>query len=252
MADAQDHTTSEVIQRRALRHHPIAAQRARNLLLRAQAERIAQSATGPESRPPIPLAMVPANTRETTALPMEPRRAFLDRLETTVRRVFAANVVPDPMVHVDEVAAIAPLAPPADALDSPALTAILGRSCATCRGECCTAGGNHAFLRDDSIERVRSEHPSLDADALLARYADHLPARHYRGSCVYHASDGCALPRDLRSNLCNRYVCGGLTQLKSALAASESAAAFVAAADSVHLRRMALVSAGETRSVALN
>lgn len=252
MPNTPDHAASEVIQRRALRHHPIAAQRARNLLLRTQAERIAQSATRPDNRSPIPLAMVPANTRETTALPVESRRAFLERLEATVHRVFDAAGAPEPGVPAHEGSTIVPVAAPTGSDDSPALTAILGRSCATCRGECCTAGGNHAFLRDDSIERVRSEHPSLDAPSLLARYADHLPARHYRGSCVYHASDGCALPRDLRSNLCNRYVCGGLTQLKSALHANDSAEAFVAAADSVHLRRMALVSAGETRPVALN
>ena len=88
---------------------------------------------------------------------------------------------------------------------------------------------------------------------MVAQYADYLPARHYRGSCVYHATDGCNLPRDLRSNLCNRYVCGGLTQLRSALSGNESPAAFVAAADSVHLRRMAWsYGERETRTVALN
>jgi hypothetical protein len=45
----------------------------------------------------------------------------------------------------------------------------------------------------------------------------------------------------LRSDLCNRYVCGGLTHLMRALDDSDDTMAFVAAADSVQLRRMALI-----------
>lgn len=250
MPEEPEPSTSEVIRRRELRHHPIAAQRARNTRLREQAERIAQSVSRPNADSPIVLAMVPANTRETTALPVATRQSFLDRLETTVRRVFQdapASAVDGAGGMAGEMAMAA-----ADAADSPAMAAVLGRSCATCRGECCTAGGDHAFLRDDSIARVRREQPALDAAAMLARYADYLPARHYRGSCVYHASDGCTLPRELRSNLCNRYVCGGLTQLRSALAGSASPSAFVAATDSVHLRRMALVDETEMRPIALS
>ena len=59
------------------------------------------------------------------------------------------------------------------------------------------------------------------------------------------------MPRAMRSNLCNRYVCGGLTQLKSALHESRSTMAFVGAADSVHLRRVALIEAQSTTPIAL-
>ena len=252
MPEEPDQSTSEVMRRRALRHHPIAAQREQNALLRKQAERIAQSVNRPEGELPIYVAMVPANTRETTALPKETRQRFLDRLETIVRRVFIASPTATPVGVPSADPTASAMSSPDESVDSPAVAAILGGSCATCRGECCTAGGDHAFLREDSIERVRGEQPSLDPAAMLAQYADHLPERHYRGSCVYHGLNGCHLPRDLRSNLCNRYVCGGLTQLRSALSGNASPTAFVAAADSVHLRRMALVDASETRSVALN
>ena len=128
--------------------------------------------------------------------------------------------------------------PPSDRADA---ASILGLSCGTCRGECCTAGGDHAFLRADSLARVRAQHPEANEDTLLARYAAYLPTRHYRGSCVYHTTAGCALPRTMRANICNRYLCGGLTQLKRALENVEGDAAFVGAADSVHLRRMARI-----------
>jgi hypothetical protein len=59
---------------------------------------------------------------------------------------------------------------------------------------------------------------------------------------VFHAFAGCTLPRTLRSNLCNRYLCGGLTQLARTTVARSEHAAFVAAVDDGgRLVRLALV-----------
>lgn len=228
---------------RALVHHPIAAQRERNARIRAQAEQIA-AATSVEYTTTIPVAVVPANTRETTRLPARTRRVFLERLARRIRTTF---VVPNDTAETATIStAVFDTAPS----ETPAAARILDLSCATCRGECCTAGGDHAFLREDSLTRVHAQQPTLNEDALLATYASHLPTRHYRGSCVYHTTLGCALPRPLRSNLCNRYLCGGLTQLKRALESTEGAVAFVAAADTVHLRRMSLITPSGAKSVA--
>ena len=232
-------------------NYPFAAQRERNAQLKQQAERIALSISAPARELSIPLAMVPANTRDLSPLPPDSRHTFLGRLEATIRRVFV-TATPELVNKVDPLAPDVSESPARVTLDSSATTAVLGRSCATCRGKCCTSGGNHAFLRDETIERVHREQPSLDMSAILAVYANHLPKHHFAGSCVYHASDGCGLPRTLRSDLCNRYECGGLTQLRSAVSGRENPSAFVAAADAHVLRRMALVDASETRPVALN
>ncbi len=230
-----------VDKRRTLGHHPIAAQRERNARIREQAESIARAQ--PLDAPvPVPVGVVPANTRETTRLPLRTRRVFLDRLARRIRAVYGEpdSVTPADLATMD----------PAPSTQH-ATASILGRSCATCRGECCTAGGDHAFLREDSLARVRATDPSHNEQSLIATYTAHLPTRHYRGSCVYHTTVGCALPRTLRANICNRYLCGGLTQLKRALESSESEMAFVAAADSVHLRRMARIDANGTRVISL-
>lgn len=85
-----------------------------------------------------------------------------------------------------------------------------------------------------------ARHYVILPDAIVSMYDGHVPPQHYRGSCLFHATSGCTLPRMLRSDLCNRYVCGGLTQLMRALDDSDDTMAFVAA-DSVQLRRMALI-----------
>lgn len=246
------------------REGPIAAQRARNARLAAQAaefaahdeERSLGSAAEPRS---LPVIMLPANTRNTEPLPADCREAFLEGLRARLDAVFTDAVR-------DDTAAMSELARAAmnDAVPPASLTAtediddqrgaILGAACGTCRGECCTAGGTHAFLRADSLVRVRAflarDAVEIAASTIVAEYTHYLPERHYRGSCVYHTPSGCALPRTLRSNLCNRYLCGGLTQLARALDATGGKSAYVAAADSVHLRRVALLGPGGARTVA--
>lgn len=245
------------------REGPIAAQRARNARLAAQAaefaardeERSLGSTGGPRS---LPVILLPANTRNTEPLPAERRDAFLEGLRVRLDAIFT-DAVRDDNAAMSEVAraAMDDAVPPASQTateDIGLRGAILGAACGTCRGECCTAGGTHAFLRADSLVRVRAflarDAGEIAASAIVAEYTRFLPERHYRGSCVYHTPSGCALPRTLRSNLCNRYLCGGLTQLSRALDATGGESAYVAAADSVHLRRVALLGPEGARAVA--
>jgi hypothetical protein len=257
------------------REGPIAAQRARNARLAEQAAvfaahdaaRHTQGArprvtdTPSATTSALPVILLPANTRNTEPLPDDRRDAFLDGLRERLAATFVDAVRDDTAPMSGEArAAMDDAAPPqvaGDALPDAARTtrdALLGAACATCRGECCTAGGTHAFLRHDSLVRVRAylarDGAAVDAEQIEAEYARHLPVRHYRGSCVYHTPTGCALPRTLRSNLCNRYLCGGLTQLARALDASGGNSAYVAAADSVHLRRVAKLGPDGARTVA--
>jgi len=242
------------------RESPIAAQRARNARLSAQAEQIARDDRAEHGLPELPVILLPANSRNTTELPEASRDAFLDKLRGTIAAAFSEAVRDNhaPMSAEAESARRDAWGQDADwALPEsiPAMPDLIGASCGTCRGECCTAGGTHGFLHADSITRVRAqltdEGETVTAESLEARYASHLPMRHYRGSCVFHTTAGCNLPRALRSNLCNRYVCGGLAQLTRALVASAQTSAYVAAADSVHLRRVALVTVQGARVIPL-
>jgi len=245
------------------REGPIAAQRARNARLAAQAAEFAardhERSVGSRGEPrALPVILLPANTRNTESLPAERREAFLEGLRARLDAVFT-DAVRDDNAAMSELAraAMDDAVPPAGLMATAEIDrrgAILGAACGTCRGECCTAGGTHAFLRADSLMRVRAflarDAGEIAASTIVAEYTQYLPERHYRGSCVYHTPTGCALPRALRSNLCNRYLCGGLTQLSRALDATGGDSAYVAAADSVHLRRVALLGPAGARTVA--
>lgn len=203
-----------------------------------------------------PLAVLPVNGRTLTLLPEAVRRAFLDRLEQTLQLLRAEHSTETSAASAaadgdrDASASIAASdESPTDA--SHANAAVLARACAACGGACCTAGGDHAFLRRDSVRRIRRSHPTSDDAALHATYASHIPERHYAGSCLFHGERGCALPRTLRSDLCNRYLCGDLGRLAAVLQASGGTTAFVGAADAEHLRRMVLIDADSSHVIAI-
>jgi hypothetical protein len=87
---------------------------------------------------------------------------------------------------------------------------VLAAACATCRGHCCKGGGEHAYIDERTMARVRGDWPELDARAVIRLYIDRVASLSARGSCLFHGADGCTLGRALRAELCNAYYCNGL------------------------------------------
>lgn len=85
--------------------------------------------------------------------------------------------------------------------------------CGTCRGACCKAGENHAFLTRTVLSRVKAEQRIATDASLLESYLNRVPELAREGSCIYHGAQGCALPRAMRSETCNRFLCYPLKQL---------------------------------------
>ena len=89
-------------------------------------------------------------------------------------------------------------------------------ACSLCRGSCCRYGGEHAFIGDRTLARVRLANPKMTERTLLNLYLERVPAAAYHDSCIYHGKHGCTLDRSMRADVCNTYFCGGLgSYLKS-------------------------------------
>jgi hypothetical protein len=83
-------------------------------------------------------------------------------------------------------------------------------ACSLCKGWCCKGGGDHAYLDERTMARLRGARSELDARAVLQLYVERVPAVGYDGSCLFHGKQGCMLDRSLRSDVCNSYFCSGL------------------------------------------
>jgi hypothetical protein len=86
-------------------------------------------------------------------------------------------------------------------------------ACKACRGHCCSKGGNDAYLDENAIQQAWARHPHLSKRGLMRRYLDAIPAKAFADSCIFHAKDGCSLPRSLRAPISEAYLCGPLSRL---------------------------------------
>ncbi len=90
------------------------------------------------------------------------------------------------------------------------VAAVLRAGCAACQGHCCLSGGEHAWLDERTMARVRRERPELNARKLIAAYIRQVADLSYAGSCLFHGAAGCTLNPELRAELCSSYYCNGL------------------------------------------
>jgi hypothetical protein len=107
-------------------------------------------------------------------------------------------------------------APPAVQAASSSGSTLIGKVCATCGGGCCTRGAEKAYLSAQTMRRVMDARPGISDEELLASYLDRLGAKTQAGSCINHTAQGCSLPPDLRSDICNRFSCESLAKLQAA------------------------------------
>lgn len=115
-----------------------------------------------------------------------------------------------------EAATLAPAGPPADTGPAAAASTMPGQLCAVCGGGCCTRGGEHAYLSAATLRRFMDAQPQLSMHEVAAAYLDRVAARTQAGSCINHTRQGCSLPREMRSDTCNRYACESLARLQAA------------------------------------
>lgn len=90
---------------------------------------------------------------------------------------------------------------------------MLAGACAACRGHCCSKGGNDAYLDETAIAQAWARHPRLGKRGLMQLYLDAIPKKAFADSCIFHAADGCSLPRSLRAPVSEAYLCGPLMRL---------------------------------------
>lgn len=162
--------------------------------------------------------ITPANKRRLTPLPRSRRYRFSRRLMDTIREALRSSPRA-PLLNQD-----------ADEIPASALP-ILAAACSICGGRCCLRGGTRAYLDASTIHRYRARRPEADFRQIMEAYCRLLPEAVYEGSCVFHSSGGCALPRHMRSNACLNTVCGALIELKLRMTLDAQTKFFLAASD---------------------
>lgn len=154
----------------------------------------------------FPLVAIPSCRRKIVNLSEKRRRRFRDSLQRSLSKAVAERL------HRSPEATKLPDSNPVDST----LQRINDQSCTICAGGCCTQGGDHAYLNEDTLLRVMDQRPNLRPRDVFASYLDRVGTKTYADSCIFHTACGCALPPDLRSSTCLNYFCSGLEQFSAA------------------------------------
>ncbi|MDG2306783.1 MAG: hypothetical protein P8R42_19460 [Candidatus Binatia bacterium] len=184
----------------------------------------------------VAVAVVPSNDRRTARLPADRRSRFVGHLKQLIEEVEQEVAELDPADGRERARG-----------DTQHSSPMLGDACATCRGHCCLTAGEHAYLDSPDIRRFWSTRPTATGASIAKAYLGALPERSFSGSCVFHATAGCALPREMRAEICNTFLCDGAQALKAELADGGADRAFLVATGGGELRRATLVDAEGTR-----
>jgi predicted nucleic acid-binding Zn ribbon protein len=164
--------------------------------------------------------VIPSFRARITNLAERRRRAFRDGVNRLISKASASLAASSP-------SEAGPLAPPASSVaPAPEVQAVLNGACALCQGFCCGRGGDHAYLTVETIRRYMVQHPGQRPRDVLAAYLDRMGSKTFEGSCLFHVPGGCGLPRDMRSDTCNRFFCEGLKGFQQGLTGQDPARGF--------------------------
>ena len=89
----------------------------------------------------------------------------------------------------------------------PGLRDITNRMCGMCKGGCCAAGGNAAYITSATIKRQKKRQPGLSDEDIVQAYLSRLSVQTITNACVNQTTTGCALPTEMRSDTCNGFHC---------------------------------------------
>jgi hypothetical protein len=193
-----------------------------------RAEAAAALGMTPEEGESYAVSVIPRNRDTVRRLPKRRRSAFEAYLRKQLvgARQRLASEAPDTPAEAASV-----VSPPQDAPVSPrqrAEIAILGAGCGTCRGNCCRGGGDHAYQGADSMATYLRRFPDHSDDDVVADYLAFVPSSTMSEGCVYQRDDGCALPREMRADICNLFFCDGLNMIRHAYRDGRPVRAFFA------------------------
>jgi hypothetical protein len=226
----------EAAQRRTAEQRELERERLRKLRRLAAARRDAEAAQpGDASGANFPVIVVPRIDIPLAPVPEERRALFREHVRRLVEQ--AASEPPredDAPYQLHELSSLA----------SEAEAPLFGTGCRLCQGHCCRTGGDHAYLSVATIRRVTAQRPDLSADQLVEEYASRIPEQIVDGSCVFHGELGCVLPREMRADMCNHWLCRGLTELRERLEKESPAGFYIAAARQTEVAAAEFVKVG--------
>ena len=166
------------------------------------------------------VVVVPSSRRACVPLPDERRSQFRAHLSSAVAEAVRSD-------SSDPTGSSETNDPPVQ----PRLASLLNQACSLCQGACCRNGRNHAYIRAETIRQYLSQHPETTPRDVANLYLGYVGEESMEDACIFLQPTGCALPREMRSKTCNRFLCAELVEFVQLDGGHESARGFIVATE---------------------
>jgi hypothetical protein len=93
------------------------------------------------------------------------------------------------------------------------------------------------------------QHPGQRPREVLEAYLSRVGNKTFEGSCIFHQPGGCSLPREMRSDTCDRYFCSGLAGYRAGLSGEKPPRAFFVSVSGDAIRAAAFCDQDSAREV---
>ncbi len=155
-----------------------------------------------------PYVVIPTNSKKISSLPKQRKNLFREHLSGLITETMSELAVNNENTEENQIEE--------DFLNESEGNAFFFevKACSLCRGGCCGLGEEHAFLKKETVLRYVSMFPDHKPEQIPDAYLAYLPEKSFEDSCVNHIETGCTLPRDMRSNVCNGYLCDPLVKIR--------------------------------------
>lgn len=166
--------------------------------------------------PRMQTIVIPSGPNQVTRLSESRRQSYLEHLQGVIEE--AANCPSiDDVIHDQHYDAHHKLTDIESRFNANTeLRNISDRLCALCKGGCCISGKDHAYLSTFSMRQQMERNPQWTQDELFEHYRALISTHTIEGSCINHTPNGCTLPRELRSDICNAFYCDTLKNYQRA------------------------------------
>lgn len=155
----------------------------------------------------IDLITLPSVPQHTVPLSEERRKKYIRHLETEMAEAVGCEDVSE-LPHDQHYTLIdRRIAQDAFLAENPELARRSDVFCEICRGGCCMKGGDSAYVSAVMLRRQLDADPELTPESLLSAYIGSIPEAAIDGGCINQGEAGCGLPRDMRSDVCNHFLC---------------------------------------------
>lgn len=110
---------------------------------------------------------------------------------------------------------------------NPNLKSFSDSLCSQCKGGCCSQGRNHAYLSLYTLRCYMDQNPQYSKTEVIDKYISSIKTETIQHSCINHTAAGCALPRNMRSDICNGFYCDPVKSFHKKMAGSQELAPVV-------------------------